>query len=326
MKLAACAALALMAAACPGDRAQGDRVPLRVAALDTTRIPPFSADSAFALLRRQVEFGPRVSGMRGHAEQLAWMTQFLRERADTLIVQPFTHETEARPFTPRELVRVNGRATLRMTNLFARFRPELTTRILLVAHWDTRPTADADSERTDEPIYGANDGASGTAVLLEMANVLSRHSAPVGVDILLVDGEDYGPSGRDMYLGAKHFAANLRGYRPLYGILVDMVGDQQPEFPVEGNSLRFAPEVVEKVWGTAENLGLGSYFPRREAGDISDDHVPLNRAGIPTIDIIDFDYGPGNRYWHTHGDVVENTSPEGLGVVGRVLTAIVYGG
>ncbi|HSJ08337.1 MAG TPA: M28 family peptidase [Longimicrobiales bacterium] len=322
MKLAALSGIALLVAACPGDGAQVEPPPYTpFAVLDTTLVPPFDADSAHALLRRQVAFGPRVPGMPGHAAQLAWMTAFLRERADTLIVQDFTHETAGPSFG-----RGGERTTLRMTNLFARFNPTATTRILLLAHWDTRPTADMDSERDDEPIPGANDGASGTAVLLELANVLSRHSAPIGVDILLVDGEDYGPGSRDMYLGAKHFAATFNTYRPLYGILVDMVGDQQPEYPIEGNSQRYAPEVVERVWKTAELLGLGQYFPRTNGGEITDDHVPLNQAGIRTINIIDFDYGPGNRFWHTHEDSVENTSPLGLGVVGRVLATLIYTG
>jgi Zn-dependent M28 family amino/carboxypeptidase len=214
-----------------------------------------------------------------------------------------------------------------MSNVIARFNSGARDRVLLVAHWDTRPTADMDFNRPNEPIPGANDGASGTAVLLEMANVLSRHAAPIGVDILLVDGEDYGPGERDMYLGAKHFAANRpQGFEPLYGILVDMVGDHTPVFLIEGNSLEMAPEVIERVWSVAEQLGLGAMFPRREGGHITDDHVPLNRAGIRTINIIDFDYGPDNQYWHTHQDIVENTSPVGLGAVGRVLTALIYHG
>lgn len=282
--------------------------------VDTSRVPAFSGDSAHALLRHQVDFGPRVPGLPGHAAQLEWMTEFLRQRADELETQPFTHTTGA------------GEA-IRLTNLIARFRPDLRDRVLLLAHWDTRPTADMDDERTDEPIAGANDGASGTAVLLELANVLSRHSPPIGVDILLVDGEDYGPGERDMYLGAKYFAANLPpGYRPLYGILVDMVADRTPLFPMEGNSVAMAPEVVERVWGVAEQIGLGHIFVRRRGIHITDDHIPLNRAGIRTINIIDFDYGPGNAYWHTHHDVVENTSPAGLEAVGRVLAALLFNG
>lgn len=287
---------------------------LRSAPVDTVGVPVFDADRAFALLRTQVEFGPRVPGTQGHAAQLAWMKEYLRERADSVYVQEFTHRTRSRE-------------TLELTNLFARFNTGAPSRVLLLAHWDTRPTADNDAERPDEPIVGANDGASGVAVLLELANVLSRHSPPIGVDLLLVDGEDYGPGERDMFLGARHFAANQpRGYRPLYGILVDMVADQTPLFPMEGHSLDMAPDVVDRVWHVAEQIGLGHIFVRRRGRHISDDHIPLNRAGIRTINIIDFDFGPGNAWWHTHEDRIENTGPEGLGAVGRVLATLIYNG
>lgn len=274
--------------------------------------PPFSADSAYAYLRKQAAFGPRVTGMPGHAAQLAWMKEFLTARADTVIVQEFTH------------THTQSGKKLPMTNLFARFNPGAGTRILLLAHWDTRPTADQefDSALAKEPIIGANDGASGVAVLLELANVLKNHSAPIGVDLLFVDGEDYGPDGSDMYIGATHFASNLMGYKPMYGILLDMIGDQNPVFKMEGNSQEMAPEVVDRVWRTAERIGLGEFFPKTSQGSVTDDHLPLNRAGIRTIDIIDFDY----PHWHTTKDIVENTSPRGLDAVGRVLTELIYKG
>ena len=276
--------------------------------------PEFRGDTALALLRRQVQFGPRVPGTAGHGAQLEWMTSYLRERADTVILQRFTHTG------PRG-------ERLEMTNVFARFLPEAPDRVLLVAHWDTRPTADAEAtpERRAMPIPGANDGASGTAVLLEMANVLSSHSPPLGVDLLLVDGEDYAPD--HMYLGAKHFAANKPlGYEPFYGILLDMVGDRTPEFPQEGYSVRYAPEVVERVWRMAERLGYARMFPRTPGIPITDDHIPLNDAGIRTIDIIDFDYGPANAYWHTLDDSLENVGVEGLEGVGTVVAELVYRG
>ena len=305
------AVLLIAAAACPGDSRGGATYSLTV---DTSHVPEFSGQAAHALLVRQVQFGPRVAGRAGHAAQLAWMTRHLRDRADTVFVQQFDHQD-------------SENRVVRMSNVLARFNVAARDRILLIAHWDTRPTADMDADRPKEPIAGANDGASGTAVLLELANVLSRHSPPIGVDLLFVDGEDYGPGERDMYLGAKHFAANQPdGFRPLYGILLDMVGDRTPVFPIEGNSQDMAPEVVERVWSVAEQIGLGSMFPRRAGGFITDDHIPLNQAGIRTIDIIDFDYGPSNEYWHTHQDIVENTSPVGLEAVGRVLVALVFNG
>lgn len=277
-------------------------------------IPDFNAAAAYQLLERQVGFGPRVPGTEGHRRQLEWMTEHLRVRADTVILEPFTHVTD-------------GGDTLHLTNVFARFRPQAEDRVLLLAHWDSRPTADSatDPEDRDQPIPGANDGASGTAVLLQMADVLSSHSPPIGVDILLVDGEDYATG--DMFLGSKHFAAHrAAGYRPLYGILVDMVGDRSPTFPIEPNSQNYAPSVVRRVWRTARELGYGGIFVERVGPAIQDDHIPLNEAGIPTIDIIDFEYGPGNRYWHTLEDDLQHTAPEGLDAVGSVLTALIYRG
>lgn len=276
-------------------------------------VPDFDAQQAFALLKQQVAFGPRVPGTPGHQKQLDWMTDYLKQRADTVELRSFD-------------VKAPNGDSLHLTNVFARFNPQAHDRILLVAHWDTRPTSDseADSTRRKLPISGANDGGSGVAVLMQLADVLKRHSAPIGVDLLFVDGEDY--TG-DMYLGSEHFAANLPpGYSPLYGILVDMVGDQSPLFPVEPNSQQAAPEVVDRVWRTAEQIGYGPYFPRSQGMAIDDDHIPLNRAGIRTIDIIDFDYGPNNAYWHTQLDTVEHTSPVGLGVVGNVIATLIYTG
>lgn len=278
--------------------------------------PPFNSARAFDHLRRQVAFGPRVPGTPGHAAQLAWMREYLAERADTVAEQRFTHVTRSGD-------------TLRLTNLFARFRPESAERVLLLAHWDTRPTSDQAASPADRarPVPGANDGASGVAVLLELAEMFRRQPPPIGVDLLLVDGEDYGPTGDDMYLGARHFAAHLPpGYRPFYGVLLDMVGDQDPRFPVEGYSQELAPEVVQRVWGLAEEMGYGDVFVRRPGSYIEDDHVPLNRAGIRTIDVIDFEYGPGNRYWHTPQDDVHNTSAESLRIVGEVMAELVYRG
>jgi len=272
--------------------------------------PAFPEDSAFALVRTQVGFGPRVPGMPGHEKQLQWMIDYLRARADTVVLQPFTHTHTA------------SRKQLDMTNVLARFNPGAPDRVLLVTHWDTRPTADydADEEARSQPIPGANDGASGTAVLLQIADVLKSHKPGIGVDLLFVDGEDYGPEEADMYLGAKYFAANAGSYRPLYGVLIDMIGDRTPRFGVEDTSTRMAPEVVQRVWGLAEELGYGAYFPRTNIGAIGDDHVPLNQAGIRTANIIDCCDPP----WHTQEDNVANASPVGLGVVGSVLLELIF--
>ncbi|HUE77214.1 MAG TPA: M28 family peptidase [Longimicrobiales bacterium] len=315
-RIAALALLAGLGAACAEGGADEGRVGSGGGIPAEERAAPdFRADTAFALLERQVSFGPRVPGTAGHAAQLEWMIAYLRVRADTVVLQPFTH-------TGPEGER------LEMTNVFARFQPERPDRVLLLAHWDTRPTADSEPtpERRAMPIPGANDGASGTAVLLELANVLSSHSPPIGVDLLFVDGEDYAPD--HMYLGATHFARTRPpAYEPFYGILVDMVADRTPLFPQEGYSRRYAPEVVDRVWRMAERLGYGHLFPATPGMPIKDDHVPLNEeGGIRTINIIDFDYGPGNAYWHTLDDTIENVGPEGLEAVGTVLAELIYRG
>ncbi|MFW6078388.1 MAG: M28 family peptidase [Gemmatimonadota bacterium] len=316
-------AAAVVAAATTATGACGDAGPdLPPVGDPAGQIPEFDGAAAYSLLERQVAFGPRAPGTPGHRRQLDWMVDFLRERADTVVIQRFTHIDD-----DDDGEGDGGRDTLRMANVFARFLPGRTERVLLLAHWDTRPVAERDPEpdRREQPIPGANDGASGTAVLLHMADVLSSHSPPIGVDLLLVDGEDQPPGAR--LLGSTHFAANPPpGYRPLYGVLVDMVADRDPVFPVEGYSQDYAPSVVRRVWRTAEELGYGSLFPDRVVGPIRDDHVPLNRAGIPTIDIIDFEYGPGNRYWHTHRDELAQTAPVGLEAVGTVLTTLIFRG
>lgn len=310
MRLSALPLLLLVLTGCPSNNDANSAQTQSDAS--EVKAPAFSEDNAFELLRTQVNFGPRMPGHAAHDNQLKWMVDYLRSRADTVETQPFNYTT------------TKGKQ-LALANVFARFNPSAQDRVLLVAHWDTRPTADEDPDSTKrkDPILGADDGASGVALLMEIANVLSKNKPPIGVDLLFVDGEDWGPSGEDMYLGAKHFAANLpAGYKPLYGIVVDMIADQNPVYPIESNSQDRAPEVVERVWRTAEQLGLGNHFRRSSAGGIEDDHMPLNQAGIRTIDIIDFDY----PYWHTTGDVVEHTAPKGLGVVGKVLLTLIFAG
>ncbi|MGW8265164.1 MAG: M28 family peptidase [Longimicrobiales bacterium] len=278
--------------------------------------PAFDGAAAHQLIRDQVAFGPRVPGTEGHAAQLAWMEGLLTAWADEIELQPLS-------FTTSQGV------DLDLTNVLARFRPDLEDRILLLTHWDTRPRSDQAQELEDReiPVPGANDGGSGTAILLHLADLMSGHPPPLGVDLLFVDGEDYGPWTQDMFIGSNHFAATMP--RPLpwrYGILLDMVGDLDPRFPIEGYSAEYAPLLAQKVWQLAHDLGFGPYFPASVGNRVLDDHLPLNKAGLPTIDIIDFEYGPGNILWHTPDDVPGNTSPETLRMVGEVVTELVYRG
>lgn len=279
--------------------------------------PDFDGEVAMSLVRQQVAFGPRVPGRPGHAEQLDWMIDRLGAVAPDVAADTFHHVTVAGD-------------SLTLVNVRARFRPDLSRRILLLAHWDTRPTSDEESDSTSRalPVPGANDGASGTAVLLALADLLAETPPPVGVDLLLVDGEDYGPGVDDMLLGARHFAEGIPEMedRPIYGVLLDMVGDADPRFPVEGYSAQAANVVVQKVWRAAERLGYEEYFPTAVGQRLVDDHVPLIEAGLPTANVIDFTYGPGNAYWHTQNDVPEHVSASTLEMVGRVITEVVYSG
>lgn len=275
--------------------------------------PRFDGSAAYDLIQRQVAFGPRVPGTEGHSEMADWLEGYLRERADTLIVQRFTHVT-------------SEGETIPLVNFLARFRPQAGPSTLLLAHWDTRPTADSalDPEDRDEPIPGANDGASGTAVLLQLADMLATTPPPRPVDLLFVDGEDYGDFGlgEDVFLGSRHFAENMPdGFDASFGVLLDMIGDRDLDIYVEGNSNRLAPEVVDRVWGLAARLGFGDIFHREVRHTIADDHIPLNEAGIPTINVIDFDYD----YWHTLLDTTDKVSASSLEVVGTVMSRLIYG-
>jgi Zn-dependent M28 family amino/carboxypeptidase len=216
--------------------------------------------------------------------------------------------------------------TLRLENIMARFRPADPNRVLYLTHWDTRPVADADPDpaKRSLPIPGANDGASGTAMLLEVADVLHKAPPAIGVDLLFVDGEDYGSftadSLKDVLIGSRYFAAHVAGYRPLYAVLWDMVGDRDQQFLQEGYSLQGAPEVVERVWSAAESLHLGNVFRPGSWGPITDDHVPLLEVGIRAIDVIDIDY-PAH---HTMQDTVDKVSAQSLANAGRVALALLH--
>ncbi len=279
-------------------------------------VPDFHGGEAFAFLTHQTSFGPRNPNSVGHRLCLEYLSTTLRSFTDAVRLEEFTQ-------------RGYDGETLRLTNIIASFKPQDQPRILLCAHWDTRPRAEHDATKSlrNQPILGANDGASGVAVLLELASLMKLHPPPVGVDIALFDGEDYGMEGdNDNYLlGSRYFAAHKApDYVPRFGILLDMVGDANLEIPKEENSVRFAPDIVSLVWKTAFELGV-SQFADEEGDAIIDDHLPLNESGIKTIDLIDFNYpDQSNKYWHTHQDTPEHCSAESLEAVGRVVTHVVY--
>ena len=269
----------------------------------------FNAKRAFAYLEKQCEFGPRVPGTTAHQEAGVYLFAELEKYADAVVFQPFEFRHQGK--------------TIQMKNILARFGEDSGGKILLAAHWDTRPFADRDPDPANRntPILGANDGASGVAVLLEVARVLKSKPPPTQVIIVLFDGEDYGRTASTMFLGSTYFAQNMGGWKADFGILLDMVGDRVLALPMERYSWNAARDLTEAIWRRAEELGF-SAFQRRLGPAIMDDHLPLIRSGVPTIDIIDFDY----PHWHTVEDTPDKCSAESLDIVGRLVLDIIYSG
>lgn len=295
--------------------------------------PVFNADSAYAFTKAQCDFGPRNMNSRGHDLCGEWIVNKFREYGCKVTTQRVN------------LTGYDG-TTLRSCNIMASINPEATTRILLCAHWDSRPWADNDPDQSNwkKPIIAANDAASGIAVMLELARIINNGKAEkalrpqLGVDFVCFDAEDWGtpqwadvPDDADSWaLGAQYWSKNLpQGYEARYGILLDMVGGVGAQFFQEGISLQYAPEIVKKVWRSTREVGFGSYFPKRMGGMVTDDHVPVNRyAKIPTIDIIPFypdckqsGFGPT---WHTLADNMENIDRNTLRAVGQTLVQVIY--
>jgi glutaminyl-peptide cyclotransferase len=310
--------------ACTGKRERAEENEHRV-----VLVPAFNSDSAYIFTEKQVAFGPRVPNTPAHRAAGDFIISKLKKFKAATITQEF----EATTFDGQKLF---------LQNIIASYYPEKQKRILLAAHWDTRPFADKDPDQPDAKFDGANDGASGAAVLLEIARILANNPAPeVGIDIILFDGEDWGerekgtrqspPDGLDSWwcLGSQYWSKHPHKpkYTAYYGILLDMVGAKGSHFFQEGNSVKYAPRVVEKVWQIASRLGHSSVFVRQKEEPIIDDHVYINEiAGIPTIDIVHYDPVSGyfGNYHHTQKDNLSLISKETLGVVGAVLTHVIY--
>ena len=287
--------------------------------------PAFHADSAYYFVEKQVSFGPRNTNSQGHKACAQWLSVELKKYADNVIEQ-------------RALLKAFDGTLLNAVNFIAEFNPENKKRILLCAHWDTRPFADQDSSRENEPILGANDGGSGVGVLLEVARQLKAKNPGVGVDIILFDAEDYGqpddsplPRVPDSYcLGSQYWSRNLHqpNYIARYGILLDMAGADQATFTQEGSSMQYAPYVVDMVWKAGNDIGYGQYFVNEKTKGIIDDHFYINRlAGIRCIDIIHYDYNTASnfwKHWHTHGDTIDKISRPTLKAVGQTLLEVLY--
>ena len=279
--------------------------------------PGFDEDHAFEYLVAQCDFGPRNPGSEGYYACLDFIITELDQSADDIILQEFRYQEQ------------RYRKRYDLQNIIARFNPDASFQTIISAHWDTRPWADQEDNRRDrnQPIIGANDGASGVAVLLELAKIMGETPPPIGVNLVFFDGEDLGvPGENETYCqGSRYFAKNLPIPRPDEAINLDMVGDKQLHIPVEKYSLEYNPNLVRYLWGRADDMGLDAFDITPQYA-IYDDHVPLYEiAGIPAIDLIDFKYpNPYANFWHTMNDVPENCSAESLEQVGKLMVDYIY--
>ncbi len=287
--------------------------------------PVFSADSSYDFIAKQLSFGTRVPNSAGHKACANYLVNTLKKYKASVFVQ----EGKVTAFDGTQL---------NIKNIIASYNPTKPQRVLLCAHWDSRPFADQDSKDQDKPILAANDAGSGVAVLLEMARLFSIQSPDIGVDIILFDAEDYGqpegskfPEMQDSYcLGSQYWCKNppTKGYQPMYGILLDMVGGENVTFYQDEISRTYAPAVVEKVWTAASNIGYSSNFLFKPSSTIIDDHYYINTiANIPVVDLIHHDESTPSgfwKYWHTHDDQLKNISKTSLKAVGQTLVEVVY--
>lgn len=292
------------------------------------KVPEFSADSAYWFTEKQVKFGPRIPNSPAHQATADYFVAKLKAYGAVTIVQEF----ESHSFDGKKLF---------LKNIIASFFPEKQKRILIAAHWDTRPFSDKDKEKPDAKFDGANDGASGAAVLLEIARALKNNPpSGVGVDLIFFDGEDWGegekgdvptPEGQESWwcLGSQYWSKHKHkpNYTAYYGILLDMVGAKGTHFFQEANSMNYAPRIVDKVWRTASSLGYSSLFVQQKEGSVIDDHVFVNEwAKIPMIDIIPYDPQTGafGDFHHTQKDNMNVIDKGTLGAVGSVVLNVIY--
>ncbi len=285
-------------------------------------IPKFDKEAAYNAVVKQVAFGPRVPNTDGHKACKEWILEELNKSGAKIYQQDF----QAKAYTG---------TVLNATNIIASFNPEAKKRVFVAAHWDTRHISDYDPDATKkgDPVPGADDGGSGVAVLLGLATELNKTPIDIGVDLIFFDAEDHGDSkGNELSwcLGSQHWSKNphVGGYKAKYGILLDMVGSKGARFPKEEISMSYAPNVTNKVWKLANNMGFGNYFTNDLVQGVTDDHLFVNRiAKIPTIDIINLPAGAKNRFgshWHTHKDGIGVIDKNTLRAVGQTVLAVLY--
>ena len=281
----------------------------------------FNADSAYVSIVKQCDFGPRVPNTAAHRQCGDWIVARFKSLGLEVIEQK------------ADLKAWDG-TVLKARNIIASYRPEATDRIVLAAHWDSRPWCDADPDTANhrKPVMAANDGASGVAVLLEIARLLPQLQTGVGIDFVCFDAEDYGApywgeeqspqDGSDWCLGSRYWSQHPHkdGYKARYGILLDMVGGQDARYRYEGFSMRYARDIMLRLWDTAQRVGAGDLFLQEEGGYATDDHQPMNEiAGIPTVDVIPCLEGAHSFgvTWHTTNDTPEHISKKTLNGVGQ---------
>ena len=280
-----------------------------------TDVKPFDGDGAFAMTKQQCDFGPRVPGTAAHAQCADWLMTTLKASCDTVILQTGTVQTATE-------------GSLGIKNIIGVINPDASQRLLLLAHWDTRPWADNDPDAANhrKPVMGANDGASGVGVLLQLAKQLKQDSTTLGIDIVLVDAEDMGVDDNEESwgLGTQYWVQHphAEGHKPLFGILLDMVGASDATFTREYYSTQYASGFVDLVWKNA----AGSHFINAQGGAVTDDHIFVNRAGIPCVDIIDLRSDSPTGFcpeWHTLNDTMGAIDPATLAEVGQTLLNII---
>lgn len=283
-----------------------------------SQVVDFNGLNAYNLVKAQCDFGPRVPGTPAHSKCAEWLEQSLKQNCDTVIVQQ------------GQVTTFDGK-TLNIKNFVGSFNPDNSDRILLLAHWDCRPWADNDPDlaKHKEPVMGANDAASGVAVLLELARLMKEKKPNIGVDILFVDAEDWGTNDVDesWALGTQYWSKNphIAGYTARFGILLDMVGAKGARFYKEYESMQYAPSVVNEVWDVAQKSGYSSYFDSNYGGGVTDDHIVVNSMGIKCIDIIDIRQDGGFfAGWHTTDDTINWIDQNTLKAVGQVVANVVY--
>ena len=272
--------------------------------------PQFNATRAFSDRVKQVDFGPRVPGTDAQIKCRDWLVDTLKKSCDAVETQEFSH------------VWSKNKHKLPMWNILAYQNwAHAKVRIALIAHWDSRAEADQEKDpaKAAQPIPGADDGASCVAIITELARVMKGRLSDVGVEYVLTDGEDLGPGEDEMYLGAIVYGNRLPTPKPDYGILLDMLGQKNLKVPVEPNSLEIDGNLVIALYRLAGKLGLGDTFPMEQGERIDDDHLPITKEGLKTIDLIDFMGYQG--YWHTLQDTPDKCSPDSLGKVGKLMQA-----